>query len=309
MLKKKTILILGAGGLLGNALRERLKNTNNIVGFSHRKNKNKNIIKTNYDFTSKENLIIKRADIIINCIGESNNENRMNEINVNILKKIALKISHLKQKKTFIHISTCGIYGSPMNTFINEEYNPFPKTKYSKTKFEGEIILKNNLKTNINLIILRPSQIIGLKMRNTSLKKLFIFIKRKKFFFVNNHHSIFSYIMERDLAVVISILIKKNFRTRRIYNISNDITYKKLVKVMQKSLNQNNYLYSINPIILRLFIIIFDKLLKIKIPVNNITLNSLITKTRFSSVKIKKEINFKKFTNINLKNIKELING
>ena len=115
--------------------------------------------------------------------------------------------------------------------------------------------------------------------------------------------------MERDLAAVISILIKKNFRTRKIYNISNDITYKKLVKVMQKSLNQNNYLYSINPIILRLFIIIFDKLLKIKIPVNNITLNSLITKTRFSSVKIKKEINFKKFTNINLKNIKELING
>ena len=309
MLKKKTILILGAGGLLGNALRERLKNTNNIVGFSHRKNKNKNIIKTNYHFTLKENLIIKRADVIINCIGESNNENRMNEINVNILKKIALKISRFKKKITFIHISTCGIYGSPMNTFINEEYNPFPKTKYSKTKFEGEIILKNNLKTNINLIILRPSQIIGLKMRNTSLKKLFIFIKRKKFFFVNNHHSIFSYIMERDLAVVISILIKKNFRTRRIYNISNDITYKKLVKVMQKSLNQNNYLYSINPIILRLFIIIFDKLLKIKIPVNNITLNSLITKTRFSSVKIKKEINFKKFTNINLKNIKELING
>ena len=309
MLKKKTILLLGAGGLLGNALRERLKNTNHIVGFSHRKNKNKNIIKTNYDFTSKENLIIKRADIIINCIGESNNENRMNEINVNILKKIALKISRFKKKITFIHISTCGIYGSPMNTFINEEYNPFPKTKYSKTKFEGEIILKNNLKTNINLIILRPSQIIGLKMRNTSLKKLFIFIKRKKFFFVNNHHSIFSYIMERDLAVVISILIKKNFRTRRIYNISNDITYKKLVKVMQKSLNQNNYLYSINPIIVRLMIVIFDKLLKIKIPVNNITLNSLITKTRFSSVKIKKEINFKKFTNINLKNIKELING
>jgi nucleoside-diphosphate-sugar epimerase len=309
MLKKKTILILGAGGLLGNALRERLKNTNNIVGFSHRKNKNKNIIKTNYHFTLKENLIIKRADVIINCIGESNNENRMNEINVNILKKIALKISRFKKKITFIHISTCGIYGSPMNTFINEEYNPFPKTKYSKTKFEGEIILKNNLKTNINLIILRPSQIIGLKMRNTSLKKLYIFIKRKNFFFVNNHYSIFSYIMERDLAAVISILIKKNFRTRKIYNISNDITYKKLVKVMQKSLNQNNYLYSINPIIVRLMIVIFDKLLKIKIPVNNITLNSLITKTRFSSVKIKKEINFKKFTNINLKNIKELING
>ena len=38
-------------------------------------------------------------------------------------------------------------------------------------------------------------------------------------------------------------------------------------------------------------------------------LNSLITKTRFSSVKIKKDINLYKFSNINLKNIRELIYG
>ena len=110
MLKKKTILILGSGGLLGNALCERLKETYFLIGFSHKNNKNKNIIKTNYNFSSKEISIIKRADIIINCIGENNNKNRMNEINVNILKKIALKINCLKKKKTFIHISTCGIY-------------------------------------------------------------------------------------------------------------------------------------------------------------------------------------------------------
>jgi nucleoside-diphosphate-sugar epimerase len=309
MLKKKTILILGAGGLLGNVLRERLEKSYYVIGFSHKKNKNNNIIKTNYKFSLKENLIIKKADVIINCIGESSNENKMNEININILKRIALKISYFKKKKTFIHISTCGIYGSPMNTLIDEKYNPSPQTKYSKTKLQGETVLQDNLGTNINLIILRPSQIIGLKMRNTSLKKLYTFIKQKKFFFVNNHYSIFSYIMERDLSAVINNLIKKNFKTRKIYNISNDITYNNLVKIIQKSLKQNNYLFSINPIIVRFMIIIFENLLKIKIPINNVTLNSLITQTRFKSKKIKKEINFKKFTNINFKNIKELIYG
>ncbi len=309
MIKKKTILILGAGGLLGNALHTRLKKTHSIIGFSHKKNKNKYIIKTNYKFSLKENLIIKKADVIINCIGESSNENTMNEININILKRIALKISNFKKKKTFIHISTCGIYGSPMNVLIDEKYNPSPQTKYSKTKLIGETILQNNLGNNINLIILRPSQIIGLKMRNTSLKKLHTFIKQKKFFFVKNHYSIFSYIMESDLSAVINNLIKKNFKTRKIYNISNDITYKNLVKIIQKSLKQNNYFFSIHPTIVRFMIFTFENILKIKIPINNITLNSLITKTRFKSKKIKKEINFKKFTNINLKNIKELIYG
>ena len=182
MLKKKTILILGAGGLLGNALFERLKKIYFVTGFSHKNNKKENIIKTNYNFSSKEILIIKRADVIINCIGESSNENRMNEININILKKIALKINYFKKKKTFIHISTCGIYGSPMNTLVSEKYLPSPKTKYSKTKLEGENVLQNYLSTNVNLIILRPSQIIGLKMRNTSLKKLYSHVKRNFFF-------------------------------------------------------------------------------------------------------------------------------
>ena len=104
MIKKKTILILGAGGLLGNALHTRLKKTHSVLGFSHKKNKNKYIIKTNYKFSLKENLIIKKADVIINCIGESSNENTMNEININILKRIALKISNFKKKKKLSYI-------------------------------------------------------------------------------------------------------------------------------------------------------------------------------------------------------------
>lgn len=308
MLKKKTILILGAGGLLGNALSERLKKIYFVTGFSHKNNKNENIIKTNYNFSSKEILIIKRADVIINCIGESSNKNKMHEINVNILKKIALKIKNLK-KKTFIHISTCGIYGSPMNTLVSEKYLPSPKTKYSKTKLEGENVLQNYLSTNVNLIILRPSQIIGLKMRNTSLKKLYSYVERNLFFFVNNHYSIFSYIIEKDLAIIIDRLIKKNFKTRKIYNVSNHITYKNLVRIIQKSLKQDSYFFSINPNIIRLMIFIFEKLIRTKIPINNMALNSLITKTRFSSVKIKRDINLYKFSNINLKNIKELIYG
>ena len=191
-----------------------------------------------------------------------------------------------------------------MNTLIGEKYYPSPKTKYSKTKLEGEVVLQNYLSTNVNLIILRPSQIIGLKMRNTSLKKLYSYVERKNFFFVNNHYSIFSYIMESDLSIIIDSLIKKNFKTRKIYNISNDITYKNLVEIIQKSLKQDRYFFSINPIIVRYMIFIFEKLLKIKIPINNITLNSLVTQTRFRSIKVKKDINFNKFSNINLKNSK-----
>ena len=100
MTKKKTILILGAAGLLGNIISQKLSKSYEIIGFSHKKNQNKNIIKSNYDiFSSKEDSFLKKADIIINCIGENSDEVKMKKINMDVLKKIAIKINKLKKKR------------------------------------------------------------------------------------------------------------------------------------------------------------------------------------------------------------------
>tara|TARA_B100000787_G_scaffold160656_1_gene139849 strand:+ start:22 stop:954 length:933 start_codon:yes stop_codon:yes gene_type:complete len=309
MTKKKTILILGAGGLLGNIITHKLSKSYAIIGFSHKKNQNKTIIKSNYNnFTSKEDSFFKKADIIINCIGENSNEAKMKKINIDILKKIAKKINKLKKKKTFIHISTCGVYGNLTDQLINEETIPKPKTKYSKTKHDGEIILRQELKNSTKLIILRPSQVIGTTMKNTSLKKLHYFIQKKIFFFVNNKSAIFSYIFADDLIIVIDRLIQIKRHQNIIYNISNKITYEKLVKIIQKALNQKFYYPSINPLFIKLIIYFFYNILKVKIPINSKTLYSLMAETTFKSKKIKNDLNIKKFININSVNLKTLIN-
>jgi len=309
MTKKKTILILGAAGLLGNIISRKLSKSYEIIGFSHKKNQNKNIIKSDYgNFSSKEDSFLKKADIIINCIGENSDEAKMKKINMNILKKIAIKINKLKKKTTFIHISTCGVYGNLADRLINEETMPRPKTRYSKTKHEGEGILIHELKNSTKLIILRPSQVIGTTMKNTSLKKLYYFIRKKIFFFVNNKNAIFSYIFAEDLIIVIDRLIKIKRHQNIVYNISNKITYEKLVKIIQKALNQKFYYPSINPLFIKLIIYIFSNILKIKIPINSKTLHSLMAETIFKSKKIKNDLNIKKFININSENLRTLIN-
>jgi len=309
MTKKKTILILGAAGLLGSIISQKLSKSYDIIGFSHKKNQNKNIIKSDYNiFSSKEDSFLKKADIIINCIGENSDEAKMKKINMNILKKIAVKINQYKKKKTFIHISTCGVYGSLADSLINEETIPKPKTKYSQTKYEGEEILKHVLKKYTKLIILRPSQVIGITMKNTSLKKLYNFINKKLFFFVNNKSAIFSYIFADDLIIVINKLIKLKKHQNITYNVSNKITYERLVKIIQNSLNQKFYYPTINPLFIKLIIYIFNNILKIKIPITSKTLHSLMAETTFKSVKIKKDLKITKFININSKNLRTLIN-
>ena len=309
MTKKKTILILGAGGLLGKVFFHKLGKTYNTIGFSHKINQDKKIFQTNYiNFSRKEKSIIKNSAIIINCIGENSNETNMKKINIEILKKIAKEINIINKKKIFIHISTCGVYGNSNNLLITERTLPDPETVYSKTKYEGELVLKKILNDYTKLIILRPSQVIGENMKNTSLKKLYYYIKKRLFFYVNNQTSLFSYIFVDDLLAVIQKVLKKKNYQSQTYNISNQITYQKLVTIIQKTLNQNFNYPSISPNIMKLVIYIFENLLKIKIPITNKTLNSLMVKTTFGSRSIKKYLIIKKFTNINLKNLKALIN-
>ena len=191
------------------------------------------------------------------------------------------------------------MYGTLSDQLIDEKTIPKPTTKYSVTKFKGELILKKYLENYTQLIILRPSQVMGKNMKNTSLKKLFYFIKKKLFFFVNNKNSVFSYIFSDDL---ISVNIEN-----KIFNISNEITYKELVKIIQRTLNQNFYFPSVSPFIIKSIIYILDRFQIKKIPINNKTLNSLMAKTTFKSNKIKKDLKIKKFTNINIKNLKTLI--
>ena len=192
--KKPLVLILGAGGLLGRIIYEKLDKNYNIIGTTHRKNKNKKIIKVNYKKIDKKFLkLIVNSDIIINCIGESRNDRKMKEINCKILKNISSKINDKDRKKIFLHISTCGVYGETKSEKISELTNPEPETLYSKTKLLGERILKENLKDKRKLIILRCSQIVGYGMSNTSIKKLFYYIKKSVFFINNKKTNIFIY--------------------------------------------------------------------------------------------------------------------
>lgn len=305
--KKKNILILGANGLIGRFFFENLNKNYNVNGLSHKKTNNKKIFKTNYkNFSKKILTIINQADFIINCIGESNNENRMKEININVLKNITSQIRNKKKYRTFVHLSTCGVYGaSNQKREINEKTKSIYTSLYSKTKIEGERILSKNLKGVATLIILRPSQIIGLNMKNTSIKKLYFFIKKKLFFFVNNKNSFYSYIFADDLLNVINKLITKK-TYNNIYNISNKIKYYNLVKIIQKNLNQNFSFPNINHNLIKFLIYIFKNFLFIELPITKKNLRSMTTINQFNSKKILNHLKIKSLININSKNINYL---
>ena len=306
--KKPLVLILGAGGLLGRIIYEKLDKNYRIIGTSHRKNTNTKIIKVNYKRINDKFLkLIKNSDIIINCIGENRIDRRMLEINYKILKNISSKIKDKNTKKIFIHISTCGVYGETKSEKISELTNPEPRTLYSKTKLLGEQILRENLKDKRKLIILRCSQIVGSGMRNTSIKKLFYYIKKNLFFFIDNKKAIFSYIFSDDVISCIKKLIKKKNLNYSIFNLSSKSTFEDLVQEITISINKKTFIPNINPIFVNFFVIFFENILKINSPISKKQLSSLMLKKIYVSKKIQKKTNFYKFLKINRNNLNKLI--
>jgi nucleoside-diphosphate-sugar epimerase len=316
-MSQKKILVLGAGGLIGSKLFEKINTITNlqVIGFSHKKNIKPNIFQCNYvNFNKKIRKIIKDADIIINCIGENSNKDLMYYKNKLILEKLLRIVNNTKKKKIFIHISTCAVYGPMEIKKIAENTQPKPASLYSISKLEGENFIKQNVNKKINLIILRSSQVIGVGLNNTPLKKLNFVIKKKLYFYMQNQSAVFSYIFIEDLIGIIIKLFEKKNIFYSVYNVSNYISFKQLVNINKKYLNIKTKFFSINSKIAKIlffFLTILTKIinvfLKRRLLLNLSTFNSLTTKKIYVSKKILKYLNIRKFITINKKNYKFLI--
>ena len=314
---KKKIVILGAGGLIGSRIFDKLIiNTNfQVTGVSHKKNINPQILKWNYRYLSPKILkIFANADIIINCIGENINEASMKFKNKFIIEVLCKILNKLKKKKLLIHLSTCAVYGPSKKISLTENTKPQPYNLYSKTKLDGENILKTNLKEQTKLIIIRSSQVIGHGFNNLPIKKINYLIKKKIFFFIQNHDAKFSYIFFQDLLLVILKLLNKRKSNDNIFNVSNYISFKKLVQVNKKYLKINKKFPSINYKIAKIIFLILNFLLRLPnffygktIFLNHNTFNSLTTKKIYNSKKILKFLSISNFTKLNKKNLELLL--
>ena len=159
------IIILGYTGLIGSSILENLANNPSFdlvcVGRSI-KNKlyrGKRIKYIKWDFLTFEekNLsFLKKANIIINCVGKmNNNKNNLENINFIFIKNLLKHIKTYQSKVRLIHLSSVAVYGGAEN-YLNQSKiiveNTTTKTKnlYSKSKLKADMLIKNTIKRNLS---------------------------------------------------------------------------------------------------------------------------------------------------------------
>ena len=149
---KEKVLLTGASGYIGKSIFTFLSECNNyelyILSRDCSNMNYKNCI--SLDKTGGINF-----DFIINCIGETKNDDLMDNIN-NIFCKELFNTLNLTNVKKFIHFSTVSVYDQNVIGLIDKDGKINLDSVYASSKFEFDKFLLSQSDFLNKIIIMRP---------------------------------------------------------------------------------------------------------------------------------------------------------
>ncbi len=202
----KKIIIIGKKSFIGNNLKLYLQKKYIIKALNLNQ------------FLKLKKKRLENVHWIINCSINNKYIKKKYEEHFDFDLKVARKISNLKCN--FIFLSSRKIYKSLDN--LIEKKNIEPKCNYSKNKLKTEKKLSAILKKR--LLILRISNLIGLKNHNNSKRKIhdtfidYFFRNVKKGIIFKNKKNYKDFLSIRQFSLVVEKLIFNNITG--IYNVS-----------------------------------------------------------------------------------------
>lgn len=301
------IVILGYTGSIGANILDNLVKNNSFklicVGRNIKKKPhiNSKIKYCRWDFKSfnKSNLLfLKKANIIINCVGKMNDKtNDLEVINFDLIKKLLDYIRFSKLRIRFIHLGSVSVYGGSMNylgrkKFIDENSKIIVDSTYSNSKFRSDLLIQNFVKKKKNKFssytILRITNIFG-GPKKSNLIKFVLFSLNYQFWIRCFKNVKFNFINVKDLAKAVELIVLKlNVSKNKIYIVSDDCSQSKIYENYQNLHKRKifNILISIK---------IINILIK-TLPIPKKIMNFLFlisNRVSYSNKKIKKELGFK----------------
>ena len=168
---------------------------------------------------------IKNSDIVINLVGilYETRKQKFKDIHTGIPDAIS-KVCAESDVKKFIHVSAIGASENS-------------KSKYQKSKFQGEVKAFNNFK---NTVIIRPSVVCGTEDNFTNLFSKLSFLPIIPVVGINYK---FQPILVTDVADAIMQAIESKNNEGKIYEIGGPkiISFGDMVKNIMKSLNKKRF--------------------------------------------------------------------
>ena len=187
--------------------------------------------------------IIACCDIVIDLASLSSKNVDINNFENNVLMKTNL-INILDHQKKIIYISTIDVYGNSFGQY-DENDLPHPTSYYGVSKLICEQILETYcLNNNVDLIVLRLSQVYGHNQANTNTVVNFIKVidEGGNIQLFNEGIDKRKYIYIDDVIKIIKSMIE--MKATGIFNVAGDeiVSIYDLIKTIEKLLNKKAHI-------------------------------------------------------------------
>ena len=164
-----------------------------------------------------------------------------------------------------------------------------PLNEYERTKLASDLLVEETCKnTSLEYSILRPSNVIGAKMKNGSFGALVNAVRRGRFCYFGPRGSIATYVHVDDVAR--ALIACQDAPSGSVFNLSSDCMWEELI-------GQISLLVGVRPPRLRLPAMPVKMVLRalegrLRLPITCSRLASLTNRSRYSSERIVREIGF-----------------
>lgn len=232
-MKKKTLMITGASGFIGNNFIKKYENEYNIIPVCLIKNKPEDL-----DYTGVD-VILHLSALVHQMKGAP--EEKYFEVNTELTRRLATTAKG-KGVKHFVFYSTVKVYGfdGELNNhdfILTEKSQCNPTDSYGASKYEAEKILNSLQDENFKVAMVRPPMVYGegVKGNMLSLMKLINILPIIPFNYDNNKRSIIS---TENLLYMTHLIIKNEADGVYLGTEGNPVSIKEIAESIEKGLGK-----------------------------------------------------------------------
>ena len=194
-----TVLVTGGTGFIGSHLIDRLVQTGHKVLAPIRKTSSTTFLPSQGVESREVDLldsgqvteIMKGMDVVFHLAsirgrGWGFEDEEVQKVNVGITENL-LKASSARKVLHYIYISSVSVYGRPNGGPIDENHTCSPVTRYGRTKYESERLVKEfHRREGLSTTIIRPVITYGPRDTWGMIPKLITLIDSRKYLTVGN---------------------------------------------------------------------------------------------------------------------------
>jgi len=231
-----------------------------------------------YDF-------LDNVDVLYHCAGEVSNEPLMYQLHVDGVARLLEQAEG--RVKRWVQLSSVGAYGECRSGVVTEATTENPVGTYEKTKTMSDKLIQES---GLPYVILRPSNVFGVSMRNQSLFQLIRMIKKGVFFYIGNPGVLVNYVHVDD---VVEALLKCGIHksaVNNVYNLSQTTEIERMVGSFLSGLGVERTVQRFPELLVRIIALIFSMIPGFPLTISRI--DALTIRAEYDSSKIINELDF-----------------